>query len=261
MKKLTQKNYFDKDREHISVSQLKDYMKDPSYYKRKHIDKDPKLEFKVTPNVCVGSMVDELLTTPDEEPQYVKKVLKKDDSDEFYRQKEMEDRYVLGATYFDKGMDMVEELKRQPVWTDHIDTAQFQVLLEGELEGLKVCGLADRIDKVDGKLKLIDLKVTNPARNETGIRWHYHCIAMRYFHQLALYQHLYAEMKGIDKEAISCAHVTIANVSAGLNQVKAFNIGQDKLDVAFEEVREALRGIKDGHFDPKLTTWHEVEEI
>ncbi len=259
---LTHANYFDEDRDHVSVSQLKSYLVDPWYYFRCHIIHDPKLAFKVTGVMQRGSVVDERLTSPKSKWQYERKVLKKDDPEVYEDQQLLDPQYLVPARYFDEALQVVKDIKRQNVWTNSRSKTEFQTILEGTIEGVLVCGMADRIDSCGkDKYKLIDLKVTQASKNRSATSWGWHCADMRYFHQLALYQYLFALQKGIPIENVSTAHITAAYVSPGLTQVRVFTINQSHLDKAMAEIRGALAGVKACKFRPNNVSWRDAVEI
>ena len=135
-------------------------------------------------------------------------------------------------------------------------------ILEGMIEGLQVCGMADRIDLMqDGTYRMVDLKITSEMKNENAIKWHYHCINFKYYHQLALYQYLFMTKRGLKKHQVECCHVSAAYISPGLSRIKGFRISQERLDEAMREVRWALGEIKQYNFDPQLVTWKDAEVV
>lgn len=258
--KLTAKNYFSPDRPHVSTSMIKDYFRSPAYYKRKYIDKDPALKFKVTDPMKRGSVVDEILTGGSV-GKYTKKVYKKDDPKEYARQQKLDDRFVVGATYWDQAMQIAEDLEKHPVWGKP-KKATYQVVLNGEIEGLQVCGLADRVDiPKKGKIKLIDLKVVNPIKLDSPRKWLWNCKEMKYTHQLAMYQHLLAEMTKVSIDDIECCHVVAAYEDVGLTKVRAYKFSQDLLDEAFNELTQACKDIKELKFDQSFTEWKDAVEL
>lgn len=256
--KLTVENYFSKDRPHISNSHISDYLKSPNYYFKKHVEKI--VETKVTDPMKRGSIVDAMLTQ--EENPYQMKVLKREDPDLYEEQKEMDDRFLVTETCWEQARQVAEHIKDQPIWNENLDSASFQVLLEGELNGVKVCGLADRIDSLgDQKYRLIDLKVVNPIKIDNTNKWYWNTMEMGYLRQMALYQHLWAHSQGIPTEFVSCAHIVGAYVDDQYCISKGFLIPQELLDVAFQEILTALEGIKHKQYDEPKTTWQSATTL
>ncbi len=267
---LTLSNYYSPFRPHISRSQIMDYIKSPEYYKRKYIDRT--VVQKMTAPMQRGSMVDYLLTQAKEgeRPVYVRKFertcYKKDDPETYAKesdiiagQESLDSKYLVTPAIYDQAWSVVNEIIRQPYWQDGIKDAQWQVVLEGELEGLKVCGLPDRIDPLgDNKYRLIDVKCVNPIKIDNPKKWLWNARESGYFHQAALYQYLLAERQDIPLAHIECCHVVGAPVDDGYAISAIYRIPQQHLNRAMEEIRRALRGIKAKNFAPKLMSWKDV---
>lgn len=268
--KLTFQNYYDPKRPHISRSQITDYLKSPEYYKRKYIDRS--VVQKLTAPMQRGSMVDYILTQWDKKKPlpYVKKFERtcyKKDNPETYAlesafiegQERVELRYLVTPGIFDQAMSVVNEIVRQPYWQDGLKTAQFQVVLEGKLEGLKVCGLPDRLDSLpNGHYRMIDVKCVNPIKIDNPKKWLWNAKESGYIHQAALYQHLLAEREGIPRTHIEFCHVVGAPVDDGYAISAIYKIPQRLIDEAMLDIRKALRGIKAKNFAPKLMSWRDV---
>lgn len=259
---LTEDNYFSPDRPHISVSMIKDYMLDPEYYKRKWINREPELQFKVTKSMKRGLVVDHILTNPGAGCPYQKKVLKKDNPKLYEIQKGMDDRFIVAEAEWNQALQVVHDLKKHPIWSDNLETASFQEVLEDEIEGVKVCGLADRVDILPGdKIRLSDLKVVNPIKLDSPRKWLWNCVDMKYTHQLALYQRMLAKKIGRDYNDIECAHIVAAFQNTGITKVSGFTFAQHLLDEAYEELVDAIKNIKAKKFEPVLATWDNAEEL
>lgn len=265
---LTADNYFSKDRPHISVSQIKDYLRCPAFYKRRHIDKDPLVQIEPTDSMKRGSLVDDLLTRGETKMQA--KVLKKDDAELFEKQKEMDERLLIGARYWDEAQEVAAAVKAHPLWLPRFATAksEYQVLLSdvtyNENASVPVCGLADRIDTIDKEshadyvAEIIDLKVVSPVKLSTPTKWMWNVREMKYAHQFALYQKLKSIELGCEPSLISCRHVVAAFVEPGFVEVRSYIIPQGMLDEALAEIEYALKGIAAGNFEKKV---HGIEEL
>lgn len=259
---LTKENYFSKKRPHFSNSQLKDYMLDPFYFYQKHIKKDPDLATQVTDPMKRGSIVDEILTGG--KMTYQRKVLKREDPKLFALQKTLDDKYLVTNNYWEQAIQIASHVQTHPVWQDGLKEAMFQVVLEGKINGLPVCGLADRIDKLTSgnyALRILDLKVVNPIKLDNPKKWLQNCDDMKYVHQLALYQRLAALKTGLSPESIQCAHVAGAYVDKGFTKVRAYILEQEYLDAAYKEIEDVCAKIAEKKFDPILTSWENAQSI
>jgi len=256
--KLTQENYFDPNRPHVSNSQIGDYLKDPGYYKARHIDRT--IEFKVTDPMKIGSMVDEILTQ-DNNP-YQTKVLKREDAAQFETQKTLDPRYLMTPAAYKKAWAIADHVNKQPFWTSGLEDAEFQTVLTSELHGTPVCGLTDRIDELkDGKYRISDLKVVSPIKISSPEKWIYNAIEMGYIRQAALYRYLFAQQYELNEEDIEFCHIVATQLQEGLCGVKLFRVSPELMEEAMDEIYIALRGIKAKQFDSPQVTWNEIKNL
>ncbi len=267
---LTLQNYYSPFRPHISRSMITDYLKSPEYYKRKYIDRTVVQKF--TAPMQRGSMVDYLLTQAKEgeRPVYVRKFertcFKKDDPETYAKetdiiagQESLDSRYLVTPGIYDQAWSVVNEIIRQPYWQDGIKDAQFQVVLEGKLEGLQVCGLPDRLDSLgDGRYRMIDVKCVNPIKIDNPRKWLWNAKESGYMHQAALYQFLLADREDIPRTNIEFCHVVGAPADDGYAISQIYKIPQYHIDKAMEDIYRALRGIKAKNFAPKLMSWKDA---
>lgn len=260
--RLTRETYYSPARPHVSMSQVKDYMLSPRYYKRKYVDRDPELVFRVTDPMKRGMVVDELLTG-EGVMRYKGKVLKSEDFSKYNEQKLEDPRFIVPKSYWEEALEIGGEVMRHPIWSWGIDgVARFQVILTGKIGGLRVCGLADRIDDLgDKKYRLIDLKVVSTAKISSKEKWMFNCQEMKYYHQLALYQYLFCESRQIPLGNVECCHVVGAYVQKGVVLVRGYRFGQEILNKAFDEVVSSLRGIKERRFDEGVIGWRDADVI
>ena len=259
---LTLANYFSKEREHISRSQLTDYMKSPEFYKKKHIDKE--ITEKFTAPMQRGSMVDYMLTQAKENEKipYVRKVLKKDDPEQYEIQKGIDPRYLVTPDLFDQALCVTFEIYRQPFWQENLKNARFQQVLEGYINDTLVCGLPDRIDPLGGtKYRMIDVKVVNPIKISSPQKWYWNAWESGYVHQAALYQSLFAAEQGIPPENIEFCHAVGAPMSSNHAISEIYKLPQRDIDKAMVDIVEAIEGIKAGRFEPVLKDWTQVVDL
>jgi len=276
---------------------MNDYLKSRAYYADKYLNKNPDYEFKVTDPMKVGMAVDIWLTESKKafDKKYCRKfertvkrfkrtVKKTDDKELFEAEtilknkqdvvydkeskiiedqiKNHDEENVLSSTIYDKALQVAEYVAKQPFWYTNVDDAYFQIPLEGEVEGLQVCGLPDRIDPLgETHYHLTDLKVVSAMKNSSPKKWFWNAQEMGYLRQLALYQYLWAQKQGVPVTNIMCSHSTASYIQPGITRVALFRVPQAVLDIAMEEVREIARNIKDENFDDKLVTWNQAQKI
>lgn len=257
---LTKETYFDPKRPHVSVSQIKDFIKDPAFYKRRYIDRDPEVQFEQTDPVKRGKIVDDVLTGG--RTDIYPKVLKKDDPETYAIQENMSEKNLVGKATFEQAMAVIDALREHPVWADETYPRTYQEVLEGEIAGMKVCGMADRIDSLpDKKFRLIDLKVVSAVKLDSPRKWMWNVRDFFYDGQFAMYRQLKAVKEGVPKTNVECYHVVAAFVEPGIVKVRAYRIPNSMIDDAEKVLAKALAGIKSGKFDPVLTTWDDVEVL
>ncbi len=228
--KLTQRNYFSKKRPHLSNSQINDYLFNPEYFYKRHVSKS--LSFHTTDPMKLGSMVDERLTKG--RCTYKVGVRKKDQKN---------DKLVTQAMW-DKGKDMASYVRKHDFWKELMNTkgVQMQKILEGVINSTKICGMADII--VPGRL--IDLKCTNATNVKSEKKWHYHCLEMGYYRQLALYNKL---LGGGNK----CYHLCLSETKTDFYELRLFRADMMEIDNALVDVLKAIDDIKKKKFDsPRL---------
>jgi len=263
--KLTLENYYSPMRPHISNSQISDYLKDPQFFYRRHVLME--LPFKVTDPMKRGLVVDAILTQhPDENGQvmipYQMKVLKRDDAEKFELQKEMADRHLVPERIWHEALELAEYIKEQPFWKTGLSKAKFQMVLEGTMEGLPVCGLPDRVDYKKGEWWITDLKCVSAMKISSPAKWLYNAIDMGYLRQAAMYQYLFAKKKKLKiadmKKRVRFFNAAATHIEPGLNKVELYEIPQRLMDEALTEVRDVLRKIKRNQFDSPKIKWKQV---
>ena len=76
--KLTHNNYFTTENNYLSNSKIRDFLKDPDYFYKRHVTGE--ITFEPTPSMKIGSAVDLYLTGSPAafRKAYQEKVLKKD---------------------------------------------------------------------------------------------------------------------------------------------------------------------------------------
>jgi len=258
--KLTLKNYYSPKRPHVSNSMLGIYKKSPALYKKMFIDKEPGYEFVCTDAMKRGLVVDAALTQGD--CPYQVKVLKRDDPETFALQKDMDPRYLLNETNWQQATEIIERIEEQPFWHDGFDKRIFQMPLEGKINDVLVCGLPDWIDPAgEGHWRMVDLKVVSAMKITNPRKWFMNAMDMGYFRQAAIYQHLFAELKGVPKHHVPFSWAVASYVQKGLVQVELYHAPQEHIDKAMDEVERLLDGIKNKRFEDRLLTWKDEIDL
>lgn len=207
---LTDKNYYDKERPHISSSKINDYLVDPFFYKQKHVL--GKIPRKLTPAMQLGSFVDAELTDPKEAAKYYVKPPRSRDKDP----------HAITQAMCDDGMLRVKEVKRHPFWQR--EGAEYQIILEAYLDkklqlslepsrlSVPICGKPDRVDFLDnGDIALMDIKCVNPTVVKTPKKWFYEACNRGYDVQFAIYRAILSLKTGVPVERIHCFHLCVTN--------------------------------------------------
>lgn len=259
---LTLKSYFDPKRPHVSASMVEDYLENADYYYRKHVEKS--LPRKApTPAMIVGSFVDATLTNPSEAKLYRRKVLAKDDKDLYAQQKAMDPRYLLSDADLEKGLAIAQFVASQPCWKDGLKDAIMQLPMEGELFGMKICGLADRLQWNEDKTKLhiIDLKCTSSQKVASPRKWLWNAVEMGYVRQFAMYRLLACMTFGIERDSVYCSHIAACHRDGGYVTVDLYAFPKHLVDQAEAEILAALQKIANKEFPKPCVEWDDAIDV
>lgn len=276
-KKLTLANYFDKDRPHMSVSQINDYIRSPEFFYQKHIAKTIERKPPTSP-MKVGSYVDACLTHPKKSKKYQMKFERtcyaKDDRDQYdeeteivERQKLLGDEFVLTGAEWLKGKQLVDFIASQPFWQEKLSQAIMQEPMEMTLDGHLLCGLPDRMDWLNpgtdhAMLHISDLKMSSFIKTSTPAKWFYNAKEMGYIRQFAMYRLLAcATIMGLRKEQVKCSHAVGIWHEEGLVDVKLFTFPDYEIDKAEAEIMWALDQISKKRFGRKLLSWNDSIDL
>lgn len=267
---LSQENYFSPDRPHVSNSMINSYLKDPEFYKLKHIDRTVK--FVATDPMKKGSIVDAMLTQPDNNPyrvEFKRTCFKKDNAKQYDRETKIVQAekatcnpdHLVSKKLYEEAADMAMYLEKQPFWKEGLETATFQDVLIGELEGVKVCGMTDRIDSLGNqRWRISDVKITSAIKiGKNPTKWMYNSYDMGYIRAAALYRYLWAELQGVPVKNVDFAHIVGYEIAPGIPRVKLYNIEPESMDVAMDQVRGALKKIKKKKFKSTPVKWSDIE--
>lgn len=283
--KLTLATYFDKNRPHMSVSQINDYLRSPEYFYKKHVAKSIPRKAPTSP-MKVGSYVDACLTNPKVAKKYQQKFERtcyaKDDRETYDEetaiieaQKQFGEDYVLTDTEWMKGVQLVEFIKSQPFWQNGLQKAVMQQPMEMTLNGHLLCGLPDRMDWIRGAefgegegayaepdaLHISDLKMSSFIKTSTPAKWFYNAREMGYIRQFAMYRWLAHVTFNVPKENMRFSHMVGIWHEDGLVDAKLYTFPKYEIDKAERELVAALEQIAKKNFGRKLLSWDDAIDL
>jgi len=260
MATLKLEDYYKPDRPYLSNSQLNDYIMSPSFYKRKYIDKEEGLEFKVTDAMKRGLVTDDILTGDGK--TYARKVLKKEDKEEYERQKGLDSRFIVSPTYYDQAIEIANFISEQPFWNQGLKKRIFQKPFTGKIYRTPVCGLPDWIDHLpDNHLRIVDLKVTSAVKLSSPKKWLWNCVEMGYLRQAAMYRFLVAKHYKIPEDSIEFAWAAATLVRKGVPRCVLFKAPDKMIDEAFEEIKHIIDQIEREKFEDEPVNWHNATDL
>lgn len=238
---LTHDNYYSFQNIAISNSKVGDFLKSKNYFYRKHVLKEISKEW--TPPMKIGMLVDDLVCGG--ETEFRKKVLKKEDPDEFAVQKHIDEKLLLTDTQWNDAVLRAQEIMKQPCYQWLLDNdAEFQVILSANLEGIPVCGMADVITQTPTTVFIDDVKSVSYQKVSTPTKWYYNCVDMGYFRQLAAYRGMWRLMHPEDHRQVVCRHLVVTNEN-GICKVHLYEIDNSLLDPQWEIFKETANAIVD----------------
>lgn len=244
--KLTKSNYYSPDRPHLSYSQMKTYLKSPRLYKLRYIEKTNKL--KMSDPIKFGKLVDAALTD--------EKVFTKFSISEGKRGlTEEEKEWIVSETLFQNALTLSNHIFEQPFWKVR---KAFQVVLQGELNGQKVSGLADAILKTPVGDWILDIKTTSEMKMKNEKSWFYHSIGLGYHIQAGLYRELVLQQTG---KLVDFVHLVCCVDSDGMPQAKLYRIPDELCAQGLALASIALDGIVAGNFEQEKLTWDSVKDL
>lgn len=241
--KLTSKNYFSKDRPHVSYSMIKDFLSSPALYKKRYVLREPRPP--MTDAMKFGSLVDAILTNPKEAAKYRAGKKERGSSPE-------EDRYRVSEDAFAEADMLAKFVRSQPFW--NAGKKDYQVVVEGDLVGAQVCGMVDAVlNHADGVV-LLDLKCTNSRAMASANSWKWQVLDFGYHLQAAMYCELWRQRTGILPRFV---HVTACVDGNGMPRVRLYELPF----VGLSEIERGISGIRKGDFDDPPVEWSGVELI
>jgi len=261
MIKLTKDNYHTFENTAISNSKANTFLLSKELYYMKYVTGEWLHE--TTPAMFLGKIVDETIEKGSKwfTGTYTVKVLKKDDADEFERQKTMDKNLILTQDIYTKVIRMTEKIMKAPFFQEYKGNvnAEFQAPLEATVDGIDICGLADIITFSKDTIYIDDLKTSQASSMRDAQKWAWHCDSMGYLRQMAVYGAIAKEMYP-EFENIVYRHFVISSDKSKNFPLKLFILPNEMVDPKFEEFMEIARDIKNEEdWIDKLPAWSDAE--
>ena len=234
-------------------------------YYRRHIEYSaPSLD---SPSITIGRIIDKILeqmTLYHFKRSYSRGVLKKENPEEFERQKQMDKDKVLSKATYDAIWNIAEKALRSPFlefYRDRKVKSEKQKICLSSYEDSNICGMLDRFSIYGNTGYICDYKTSAASGIKDATRWYFVCKQYGYFMQLAVYKWLieqeYPELKNI-----VCRHIVFGTSKFDLYPIKLYIIPNsllvEPLKLFFETV-EAIKNEQD-FIDP-LPNWEDAEEL
>ena len=197
-----------------------------------------------------GSAVDVLLTEGPEAfaSLYSCKVLKRDDP-EMFEENKVSGKTILSTQVWEKVQQVAEKVAATEAFKwlkDH--NAQTQVMLTGELGGIKVKGKLDFLTIIKDVAFVDDLKTT---KNVLPIKFHYHSLDYGYYRQACMYKQLVMQ----NFEVSTVYNRILAVTKEDWPEVAAFTMSESYVDRQLSTITDALTGITRQDFAEKPVSW------
>ena len=272
MIKLTRQNYHTIENNLISSSKVRDFLKSKELYYRRHIEGS--LSSDETNSITLGRIVDRVLyqgTTYHFYRTYRLKVLKKEDAEQFAKQKTLDDRRILTPVMYYQLIAICEKALRSPFYLAYKDkkVKSFkQLILQMPYEFINesiatpgICGMLDRLTFNGNTAYIDDFKTSAMGNMRSAKGWVYNCYGSNYFVQMAVYrwlvQQIYPEF-----EHYVCRHIVLGTSKTDLYPIRLYVIPDTYIDEAEKIFFNAVRNIvlEQDWIDP-LPAWEEAETL
>lgn len=146
----------------------------------------------------------------------------------FFQDAEAEGTAIISEDNFNKAIQMIEGLQRNPVAMDLLTSSRKEVTLQGEIGGIRFKG---RVDLWNGR-QLSDIKGTQDA---SEYKFGYSMSDLHTPFKMSIYRELLRQ-NGTDPEDVNL----IAVESAGTFDSCVYRIPEEAMDIAFRKVLELI---------------------
>ena len=233
---LTHKNYHSDENTYLSNSKINDYLKDPRYFKEKHIDKT--LVEEPTDALILGQAVDTYLF-------YGKKKFEQMFKPVARRDKKLQTSFIqLNQTQYTDVLSMVSAVQQTSAWRElkQYDTQRvFAIKVDVGKHFTGLCGMLDTFyhDTKTNIAYIVDLKT---AKTIDPKSYFWHCRSYGYFRQMAMYSILVEHTLAPKK--IVYRHLTVEKDPQGLHHVQTFEFHEQLIEDAKKELLSTIQDIK-----------------
>ena len=256
--KLNKKNYYTIKNRYLSNSKISDYLKDPEYFKEKHIDgtwEKPEL----TDALIIGSAVDMWLTEG--------KMKFKSTYYEVSRRNKNDNKipyeYQLNPTMYKNIERMCSKVRKKTIFKQ-LRGFNKQEIISCKMDIGKhftgLCGIPDWFKLSDDETYcvIVDLKTAKTV-NET--KYHYHCLDYGYYRQQAVYQIILSANNPFIQNFASY-HVVVEKDTDKIFNVRVFRLNQKRIEFEKQFVMDIVDKIKnDKNFKSPECSFDSASEI
>ncbi len=228
---MTEEQYYSVNNRILTQSKVKDFLKDPEYFYKKHITGE--ISKSVSDAMIVGNAIDCWIT--EGKNAYRKKyyVPKKDNGNPANRDKNASDYiYQLTPAMEEMVREICEKVEEEPVYHDLLKNYERQKKLVVKDDNLGpyfdyLAGIPDFIKFKDDKCIIVDYK-TAPSIDSKS--YYYKCYDLGYFLQQAMYQMLVEKLYPEITEFESYHFVTAKDNDA-IYQSQIFYMNQHLIEI------------------------------
>lgn len=234
--KLTHKNYHTKANIFLTTSKVKDYLLDPHYFYKKHVERA--IEEDKSDALVVGSMVDLALSEGVDKMNSLFEPVTR-------RNKNREDSVTeVTQAMYDEAISLVIAVMGTTAWKE-IKKYKNQVVLEMPLQdtehfGDRFVGMLDflHVDEKNKKAVIVDLKT---SRTVDSRKYTWHAIEFGYWLQAAAYSMLVKI--NYDVDTVDFYHLVVEKDPKGINKVKTFKFEESGIKHCEVFMLETIRQI------------------
>ena len=259
---LTKENYYTRENTAISNTKVNTFLLSKELYYMKYITGE--LPDEVTPLMLLGKLVDQTVEHGSVEwfkNNYTLAVRKKDDPDEFAKQKTMNPDRILSLDFYAKVIRMTDRIFRSPFFKEYGDKSQFQVPMIMKKEDINICGMLDILTVDKDTMYIDDLKTSRSSAMRNATSWAWHCQDMGYLRQLAVYGKL-AEEQYPEIKNVVYRHFVISNSKSENFPIKLFVIPNELIEGKFDEFMDVAKQIvTEKDWIDTLPSWEDAEEL
>ena len=256
---INEEHYYDANNKVLTQSKLKDYMKCPNYFYRKHILGE--VENVSTPAMKTGSVVDEILTEDQIDKKYaIGKLNTKE-----------------GKALKEEGYEVISQLRYDEIWglslavsetTAYKDMKKFQgqtIICVAEDVGPHFQFLGGKLDfkfqiVKRGGIIICTLRDLKTAQTVNKRKYFYHAKDLGYFFQAAYYQKIMLAIHPEIDEFVF-QHIVVGKIK-DIYPVKCYTLPQRLIEQEYDEIDRLIYEIANETEFPKAdATWEGAEEL